>query len=103
MININCNLNIHYSAPDEIWDKLGKLYEEMDGWLGYYGVPCWFGTEEYGENLCVSVEPSGLFLSGNLPKEKWEQWINEFKSKASLIVGYEVGEPEDGFKFVYFD
>ena len=32
------NLNIHYSAPQEIWDKIEKIYTEMpqeewDEWL----------------------------------------------------------------------
>lgn len=25
----NHNLNIHYSTPQEVWDKLEKLYREM--------------------------------------------------------------------------
>ncbi|CAM5359931.1 hypothetical protein LSPH24S_08771 [Lysinibacillus sphaericus] len=24
----NMNLNIHYSAPQEVWDKLERLYRE---------------------------------------------------------------------------
>lgn len=29
MATYNINLNIHYSAPQEIWDKLEVLYAEM--------------------------------------------------------------------------
>ena len=32
-IKIYCiNLNIHYTAPNEIWSKLGELYTKMPGW-----------------------------------------------------------------------
>mgnify|MGYP003410067419 FL=1 len=26
------NLNIHYSAPDEVWMKIGKVYASMPYW-----------------------------------------------------------------------
>ena len=39
----NINLNIHYSAPQEVWDKLEKLYSEMPGWIGFYdGCATWY-------------------------------------------------------------
>ncbi len=25
----NINLNIHYTAPAQIWDKIGKVYSQM--------------------------------------------------------------------------
>lgn len=31
----NCNLNIRYDLPDEVWDKVSKVYERMPGWIGY--------------------------------------------------------------------
>jgi hypothetical protein len=31
-MNHNINLNIHYSAPKEIWEKIGKIYESMPYW-----------------------------------------------------------------------
>jgi hypothetical protein len=35
MNNINshhCNLNIRYDLPDEVWDKVSKVYARVD-WL----------------------------------------------------------------------
>ncbi len=31
----NINLNIHYTAPKEIWDKIGEVYQSMPYWSGY--------------------------------------------------------------------
>lgn len=28
------NLNIHYTAPDEIWEKINSVYESMPYWAG---------------------------------------------------------------------
>ena len=27
-------LNVHYSAPKEIWDMIGEVYRSMDYWCG---------------------------------------------------------------------
>lgn len=95
------NLNIHYSLPDEIWKRIHQLYTEMPHWRGYIeGIPQWYGT---GEKLIeASSEPSGLQIYAALSSEEWAVWISLFKRQASIIVGYEVGEPEDGFDFVYY-
>ncbi|WP_429949466.1 hypothetical protein IGJ55_002036 [Enterococcus sp. AZ170] len=99
----NCNLNIHYSAPDPIWDELGYLYKQMPHWNGGdNGKPCWYGGDN--EKLIeVSVEPSGLSFYAKLPQDEWNQWFDLFKEKATEIMGYQVGEPEDGFDFVIYD
>lgn len=60
------NLNIHYSAPQEIWDKIEKIYAEM-------------------------------------PSEEWNEWLQLFKDKATVVLGYPIGEPEDGFDFKYWE
>jgi hypothetical protein len=40
----NCNLNIRYDLPDEVWAKVSKIYENMPGWIGYKsGIP--YGLE----------------------------------------------------------
>lgn len=93
------NLNIHYTIPDEIWKKLMDLYTNMPGWNEQ--MKCWYGND--GKIIEVSVEPSGLQFYGRLPSEEWEEWISEFKRKATEILGYEIGEPEDGFEFRYYD
>ena len=55
------NLNIHYSAPQKIWNKLEKLYTEMPHWKGFVnGCPQWYGED--GRLIEGSVEPGGLQL-----------------------------------------
>lgn len=92
-------LNIHYTAPDEIWDKLMVLYTMMPGWNEQ--MKCWYGNE--GKLIEISVEPGGLQFYAELPAKEWETWILEFKEKATEILGYEIGDPEDGFEFHYYD
>lgn len=98
----NINLNIHYSAPQEVWDKLEGLYREMPYWRGFIeGCPEWYGRD--GKVIQASVEPSGLQFCGELPENEWKIWIDTFKEKASNLLGYEIGELEDGFEFKYYD
>lgn len=102
MKTYNINLNIHYSAPQEVWDRLESLYKEMPYWRGFIdGCAQWYGIDE--QVIEASVEPSGLRFYAKLPSEKWEEWINIFKEKASNLLGYEIGEPEDGFDFKYYN
>lgn len=55
----NVNLNIHYSAPTEVWDKLQKIYIEMPYWKGGLGGSTRWESEE-GYYIEASMEPSGL-------------------------------------------
>lgn len=98
----NANLNIHYTAPQGIWNNLEQLYKEMPYWNGYDidGIPNWYGMDE--KLITASVEPSGLQFFAKLPKKEWSAWFSNFKIKASKIMGYEVGEPEDGYEFVIY-
>ena len=94
----NCNLNIWYYLPDEEWNKISNLYESMPGWIGYKnGVPYWFGQEDDDIFITASVEPSGLSFYAQLNKSDWNSWIEIFKSEATKVLGFDVGEPEDGF------
>lgn len=98
----NHNLNIHYSAPEEVWDGLERLYKEMPYWNGIVeGCPSWYGKD--GKLVEVSVEPSGLQFYAELPQEEWDTWFGLFKRRATEILGYEVGEPEDGFEFYFWE
>lgn len=98
----NHNLNIHYTAPKEIWDKLNQLYLEMPYWKGFVnGIPQWYGVD--GKLIEVSVEPSGLQFYAELPQEEWDWWFQQFKDKASELLGFEVGEPEGGYEFQVYD
>lgn len=94
----NCNLNIWYYLPDEVWDKVANLYKVMPGWKGYIdGIPHWFGLKDDDVFIQTSVEPSGLSFYARMNQSDWDSWIGRFKSEATKILGFEVGEPEDGF------
>ena len=97
----NHNLNIHYSAPKEVWDKLEILYKEMPKWDKDSQCPQWYGYED--KIIQVSVEPSGLQFYAELADDEWESWFTLFKKRASDIMGYEVGEIEDGYEFHYWN
>lgn len=89
------NLNIVDSQP--VWDRMAGLYETLPGWQGFRsGCPLWQWEES--RYIQGSVEPGGLQLSGKLPPVEWEPWLERFKREASALLGYAVGEPEDGFE-----
>ena len=101
METFNINLNIHYSAPEQEWDKVIQLYQEMPNWNRFVdGCPLWYGID--GKFIEASVESSGLQFYAKLPEQEWEEWILLFKTKARLLLGYEIGEPEEGYKFKYY-
>lgn len=94
----NCNLNIWYDSPDEVWDKVPEIYENMPGWIGYRnGIPYWFGYEEDDVFVVASVEPSGLSFYAQMNDNDWITWIEQFKCEASKVLSFDVGEPEDGY------
>lgn len=96
-----CNLNIHWSIPDELENEIEKLYTEMPHYAGVHPeeeVCCWYNVDN--KLILVSVETSGLqFYCEGLSEEEWTNWIELFKEKATEILGYPIGEPEDGFEF----
>lgn len=47
--------------------------------------------------IVASVEPSGLSFYAQMSDEDWNSWIGRFKIEATKLLGFEVGEPEDGF------
>ena len=97
-MNIDVNLNIHYTAPDTVWDKIGEVYESMPYWASNENGPCWKGE---GIDLWASVEPSGIQIAGEMPEDIWNEWYSDLKNKLTDALGYEIGEPEDGFEFKY--
>ena len=94
-------LNIHYSAPKEIWDKINRVYESMPYWKGYDDGPHWEDGDEI--ELTASVEPGGLQICGNMPDEIWQSWYSELKEKLTNALEYEIGEPENGLDFKYWN
>lgn len=93
------NLNIHYTVPDEYWEKISKIYSSMPYWAGNENGPRWIGSDI---DLWASVEPSGIQIAGVMPDDIWEGWYTLLKQKLTDALGYEIGEPEDGYKFKYF-
>lgn len=95
----NCNLNIWSHLPDDVWNKVADIYKTMPGWIGYTdGIPYWFGQAGDDVFIEASVEPSGLAFYAQMNQSDWDSWIGRFKSEATRVLGFEVGEPEDGFE-----
>lgn len=70
----------------------------MPYWNGYHdGCPQWYGFSD--KLIEGSVEPSGLQIYARLTSEEWNAWILEFKEKATITLGYEIGELEDGYEY----
>lgn len=93
-------LNIHYSAPKEVWIAIGEVYKSMPYWAGNNKEVKWMGTEI---DLWASVEPSGIQIAGSMPESIWYEWYDSLKNKLTLSMGYEIGEPEEGFDFKYWN
>lgn len=93
------NLNIHYTSPDEVWDKIGEVYKSMPYWAGYNPCPHWSGPDI---DIQASVEPGGIQVTGIMPGDIWEKWYKLLKTKLTDVLEYEIGEPEDGYGFYYY-
>lgn len=98
--NHDINLNIHYSAPDDIWDRINEVYENMPYWAGADPLPHWIGENI---DLIASIEPSGIQILGEMPESIWKDWYKNLKDNLTKVLGYEIGEPEDGFCFKYWE
>lgn len=85
-------LNIFYNMHEDDWAELHKVYRSMPGWIGFESEGCayWFGKEEGEKHIHVSIEPSGLVISGFITDDEWEKWVLEFAEKASVALEYEV-------------
>lgn len=57
----NVNLNIHYSAPEEIWRKISEVYKSMPYWTETDQGARWIGENI---ELWTSVEPGGIQIAG---------------------------------------
>lgn len=99
-MNHDINLNIHYSAPDEIWSKIEKVYSSMPYWAGDNEGPKWI---DVNIDLWASVESSGIQIAGTMPEEIWEKWYKSLKEKLTKELGYEIGELEEGYEFKYWE
>ena len=98
-----CNLNIRYDFPKEIWDKIPLVYEKMNGWIGFgkdgngeNGIPYWFSYNENEKSIHASFEPSGLHFVAKMELTEWIEWKSEIKKIATEILEFKVGEIEEG-------
>ena len=98
-----CNLNIRYDLPKEIWDKMPLVYERMNGWIGFgkdgkgeNGIPYWFSYNENEKSIYASVESSGLYFVAKMELNEWTEWKSEIKKIATEILEFKVGEIEEG-------
>lgn len=91
------NLNIRYDGPEEVWDKVGLIYQQLAGWMGYHNdIPYWFSFDEAQKHICASVESAGLQFNGLMPEPEWNDWRRAIKAIATQMLGYKVGEIEEG-------
>ena len=42
-------------------------------------------------------------IYAEMPLEEWNEWLQLFKEKATVVLGYPIGEPEDGYGFKYWE
>lgn len=93
-------LNIHYSAPEEVWNKINNVYKTMSYWNENEKYPHW-----QGENIdiCASVEAGGIQISGTMPDDLWHEWYSVLKARLTESLGYEIGEPEEGYRFKFWN
>ena len=98
-----CNLNVRYDLPNTVWDKIPLVYEKMDGWIGFgkdgkgeNGIPYWFNYNDNEKSISASVEPGGLLFVANMELQEWTAWKTEIKKIATEILGFKVGEIEEG-------
>ncbi|WP_299437966.1 hypothetical protein [uncultured Aquimarina sp.] len=96
-------MNIRYDLPKEVWEKIEIVYAQMPGWLGFgkdgegeEGIPYWFSFKEEEKYIVASIEPSGLQFEGYMDEEDWLSWKILFKKVATEVLGFKVGEIEEG-------
>lgn len=83
-------LNIHYTIPDSLFNKLVPMLKELDT----------FG-------ITYSIEPGGLQLyedseEDTIPDKQWKRLIDRFCKQATEILGFEVGDACGDFECVPF-
>ncbi|MBR3143097.1 MAG: hypothetical protein IKF09_08140, partial [Clostridiales bacterium] len=93
-------LNIHYTAPKSVWDKINRAYKLLPYWDGFDSDgPHWIDKDI---DITASAKPEGLKIYGEMPEEQWGEWYEQLKQKLSAAVGYPVGEVSEGYEFRYW-
>ncbi|MBQ7784342.1 MAG: hypothetical protein IJ368_10265 [Oscillospiraceae bacterium] len=92
MNNHDITLNIHYTLPRELEEQLFSAFSEMNG-------------SEKG--ITISCEPGGFQLYDNsddpMSDIEWNEWLNEFCRRAEEILGYKIGNAEDGYEMKIYE
>ncbi len=81
------SLDISTEVVNERWEDIFKVFSTMDHWVHDGDDYGWRGDKI---NLTVSVESSGLKISGDMPEKIWTYWITQLKYKLSKTLGYDV-------------
>ena len=67
-MEITVNLNVHYSAPPEVWEKISRVYASM---------PYWAGDEQQARWLAKDIDvPIGLIYTA-LGASCMQTWMPE--------------------------
>ena len=91
-------LNIPCDLPPGGWAALATVYEAMPGWVAgttVDGCPVWRPDGTTAGTICVSAEPSGLLISGDVGAGTWQRWLAEFCQRATIALGFPVHDAEE--------
>ncbi|UUZ90012.1 hypothetical protein LJK87_28835 [Paenibacillus sp. P25] len=68
---------------ESIWEQLGQVYLALPHPIMKENqCPAWFGEEGASSHyLFASVEPSGLQIVGEPPREQWAAWEDRFHAE----------------------
>lgn len=91
-------LNIPYDLSPGQWQSLVEVYKTMPGWIdgsGREGCPMWWPDGIGAGMIGVSVEPSGLLISGDVSQLMWSRWISEFERCATAALGFRVHDAQE--------
>lgn len=86
--SITLNISLHSSQED--WEKVAKVYPQLDGWLTEEDWPTWYGREGDSRYITASAEPSGLVFCGKIEPEIFLGWVTVLCAKLTLALGREV-------------
>jgi len=83
-------LNIHYTIPDSLFNRLVPLLEELETY-----------------DIVYSIEPGGLQLyedseENQISDKQWKRLIERFCKQASEILGFAIGDACDDFPCIPF-
>ena len=88
-------LNIQHDLPNESWKNIKKLYCKMSGWKGYIdNTPVWESFDDPTKSISITIMSSGLITEGDMGRNEFNIWVNEFCKKVESVIGHEVKTDE---------